>query len=106
MQVKYRGKNITSDEYLERLKTQNFMCIICDHKIYDTKRIVGDKIIRAACIDHCHKCEVVRGLICTSCNTVLGFIEKGKWRSFKKKINIYKEIFIEYLKSGCNCYKK
>ena len=30
------------------------------------------------CIDHCHKTEKIRGVICNNCNTALGLIDDNK----------------------------
>lgn len=60
---KLKKYNITLDEY-QNLKTQNDgRCDICN------------EIPEKACIDHCHKTEVVRGLLCNKCNSGIGFLQ-------------------------------
>ncbi len=53
---------ITIEEYNEMLVDQNYLCKLCNKK----KKLV---------IDHCHKTKRVRGLLCDSCNTKLGWLE-------------------------------
>lgn len=71
-----RVYNISFDRYNEMLMRQNGACI-CGFEFRD---------IRGArpCVDHDHTCcsgqkscgRCVRGLLCSSCNKYLGFIEK------------------------------
>lgn len=58
-----RKYGITLDDYYKMLRNQGSVCAICgapepDHKKFD--------------VDHCHKTGKVRGLLCTSCNRMLG----------------------------------
>lgn len=55
-----RVYNLTPDEYWDILHVQNYRCAIClvpasllDHKL---------------AVDHCHKTNQIRGLLCTKCN--------------------------------------
>lgn len=52
--------DISIEEYQNLLTKSNGRCIICksDEKL---------------CVDHCHKTNKVRGILCNSCNTGLGF---------------------------------
>lgn len=68
---------LTIDEYNTMLKNQNGGCAICEMKHNHNRRF---------CIDHCHKTNTVRGLLCNGCNTGLGFYE------------LYKEQYEKYLK--------
>ena len=54
-----RRYGITAIEYLGMLISQHHRCAICQH-------------IRPLHIDHCHATGKVRGLVCITCNTVMG----------------------------------
>jgi hypothetical protein len=64
-----RTYNITSANYDEMLKLQGGVCAIC-HK--PPKR--GTRLH----VDHDHLAHSVRGLLCTGCNTRLGWYEAHK----------------------------
>lgn len=49
------------------LKSQKYKCVIC-HKKYNKK----GKMFH---VDHCHKTEKVRGILCTNCNTGIGMLK-------------------------------
>src|SRR5262249_35143322 len=55
---------ITVYEYNRMLEEQNYSCAICEVSIFDLK-------VRLS-VDHCHALGHVRGLLCNSCNTILG----------------------------------
>jgi len=50
---------LTFEQYQEMLDKQKGLCAIC-------------RTASACAIDHCHQTDVVRGLLCTSCNSMLG----------------------------------
>lgn len=54
--------NITLLEYNEIFERQGGVCAICGKP--PGKRMLA--------VDHCHKTEKIRGLLCTSCNLSLG----------------------------------
>lgn len=58
-----RKYGITNGDYHEMLIKQGGKCAICFKKEPKHKRFD---------VDHCHKTGVVRGLLCTSCNRMLG----------------------------------
>lgn len=63
--LKYKKYGITEDKYREMVLNQNNLCKICKEM---TSTISHGKLV----IDHCHKTGVVRGLLCGSCNVMLG----------------------------------
>jgi len=74
-------------EYNELHKKQNGLCKICNKP--ETMKSANAKSIKRLAIDHCHKSEKIRGLLCHYCNVSLG--------GFKDSIEIL-ESAIEYLK--------
>jgi Autographiviridae endonuclease VII len=72
---------ITLEQYKEKLKNQNNCCAICKSL---------PKNNRMLSVDHCHKTGKVRGLLCSGCNSGLGY--------FKDNINII-AIAIKYLQN-------
>ena len=58
--------------YEELLKQQNGGCAICGNPPNGTQRT---KYLH---VDHCHISNKVRGLLCGSCNSRLGWYEKHK----------------------------
>ena len=59
--------NITKEEYLEKIKIQNNCCKICG-KSNNNKNLF---------VDHNHKTNKVRDLLCAKCNTGLGMFEEN-----------------------------
>ena len=65
---------ITTEDYDRMHADQRGLCAICGEpeRIRHTNRL-GEKgnVLRLA-VDHCHKTLVVRGLLCRTCNQILG----------------------------------
>ena len=57
-----KAYGISSEEYQEKLKQQNYVCAICNK----------EKTTRALAVDHCHATGIIRSLLCGACNTGLG----------------------------------
>ncbi len=57
---------LTPQQYNEMLEQQNFKCKICGAEKSGSKR--ADRLF----VDHCHKTNKVRGLLCQHCNMSLG----------------------------------
>lgn len=55
---------LTLDKFMQMQIEQNFCCAICmTHQ---------DNLKRRLFVDHCHATGKVRGLLCQSCNTMIG----------------------------------
>ena len=65
-----RLKKFGMDEskYNEIFKSQKGKCAICGAK--------PDTRWKMLAVDHCHRTKKVRGLLCMTCNTMLGRLEK------------------------------
>lgn len=61
---------ITLAEYEEMLAAQGGGCAICGGQ--ETAAHKTTQLKRRLAVDHCHVTKKVRGILCTSCNTVLG----------------------------------
>lgn len=59
---------VDNNRYDLMLDAQVGVCKICGNK---------DRFGLALSIDHCHESMSVRGLLCSDCNMLLGFFEKG-----------------------------
>jgi len=59
---------ITLAEYDEMFEKQNGVCAICSLP----------ELTRRLCIDHCHKTDKVRSLLCSRCNSILGQVEENQ----------------------------
>ena len=58
-----RKYGITFDDYLSMLGKQGHSCAICKAPFKKP-----DGTLRRICVDHCHSCKKVRGLLCYQCN--------------------------------------
>ena len=72
-----KSYGVSLEKYNKLQKEQKGLCKIC-----------GKKPKRKLCLDHCHKTNKIRGLLCHSCNFGLGL--------FKDKISVLKKA-IKYL---------
>ena len=61
---------ISLNEFMDMYESQDGCCAICNKEIeiYATR----DKAYEVANIDHCHKTNKIRALLCNHCNTGLG----------------------------------
>ena len=66
--LKYRY-SITYEQYIGMYEEQNNSCKICK-----MSNVLGG--YRGLQVDHCHKTNKIRGLICPSCNRGMIFIDK------------------------------
>jgi hypothetical protein len=77
-----KNYGINIDQYNDMLKKQKNKCLICHNEF---------KPMKNTHVDHNHTTGKVRGLLCTKCNSALGY--------FNDDINILKEA-IKYLKDN------
>lgn len=59
-----RCRGLTMPEFVKMRESQGGLCGICRE----------DKPL---CIDHCHKTEKVRGLLCKQCNSAVGLLQES-----------------------------
>lgn len=85
-QVQYRasetGKRVYKNQWLQKLygitiedfeamlEIQNHQCAICNKDI----SLYGNKTN----VDHCHRTGIVRGLLCSSCNSLIALAKESK----------------------------
>ena len=67
----YNNYGITFAVYNALLEKQNHRCAICN-ALDTSSRLPGPKYKHGLVVDHCHTSKQVRGLLCHSCNTMLG----------------------------------
>ena len=63
-EVMRRKFKITEEQYQKMMEPDDCPC--CGRRM------------EKKCIDHCHKTEKIRGVICNNCNTALGLIDDNK----------------------------
>lgn len=61
---------MTYEEYELLLKSQNNCCDICGKSPKKNGKMLA--------VDHCHRSKKNRALLCSSCNILIGFIEKNQ----------------------------
>ena len=64
----FKTYGLTKTSYDDLLKVQNGGCYIC--KVTSENSLHGVLVV-----DHCHKSNKVRGLLCTNCNSALGLLK-------------------------------
>lgn len=64
-----RYYGITREECEHQYRRQDGLCAICGYELFEKYDI-----------DHCHTTGITRGLLCRSCNQLLGQIEKSDIR--------------------------
>ena len=72
-----REYGLTAEEYEERVRAQGGVCAICG------KPQPGGKPL---CVDHNHRTNKLRALLCHGCNLTVGFLEKDPVRTEKARM--------------------
>ena len=67
---------ISKDQYLALLESQNYRCKLCGTTAARTEKTGRRRDKSALCVDHCHKTGRIRGLLCRSCNSMLGMAKE------------------------------
>ncbi|MBU2051427.1 MAG: endonuclease VII domain-containing protein [Gammaproteobacteria bacterium] len=75
---------ITLEEYNQMFAKQNGCCAICGKHQSELKNRLA--------IDHNHETGEIRGLLCTSCNITLGWLEKIEKIDFVARVKTYRKI--------------
>lgn len=70
-----RSYKIDPREYAKLLKEQNFVCAICEQP--ETSLFHKNGKVKQLSVDHSHKTNKVRGLLCWRCNSFLGRVEEN-----------------------------
>ena len=65
LRLKY---GLTTEEYTTMQESQGGLCSICNQK---ESKMVGD-VEQKLAVDHCHRTNKIRGLLCGNCNRMLG----------------------------------
>jgi hypothetical protein len=80
-----RKYGLSAVDWVAMWHSQNGKCPICNQKMvkFGNGRF-------SACVDHCHSCGLVRGLLCRVCNIHLGWFDR------------YKELIIRYGHERCD----
>lgn len=83
----FKKHNIDENDYISLVKSQNYVCAICGKKEIGKRR-------RRLFVDHNHETNIIRGLLCSKCNSIIGFCGED--------INILKSAIL-YLKYHKYC---
>lgn len=67
-----RNYNLSVDGFNQRFKKQAGKCLICESRLENIFLEVEGK---RASVDHDHKTGEIRGLLCNSCNSGLGYLK-------------------------------
>jgi hypothetical protein len=78
---------LSAEEYQFLLATQRGVCAICSQK--ETAILKGT--LCDLSVDHDHRTDAVRGLLCSKCNSLLGYASDDPTRLLRA---------LEYLKNG------
>jgi len=63
---------LSIDDYKRMLKDQSGCCAICN--LPESAKDKRSGLVRVLSVDHCHKTNKVRALLCSKCNLLLGLL--------------------------------
>ena len=69
-----KAYGLTNADYAQMLLEQKGVCLIC--KRPETRVSNKSGSVQPLCVDHNHKTNRVRGLLCNRCNRSIGLLEK------------------------------
>lgn len=67
-----RSFGITLNDYEILLAGQNGVCALCKNP----ESVKSKRKVQRLAVDHCHKTQRIRGLLCFKCNTSIAILEK------------------------------
>jgi hypothetical protein len=76
-----RDYDLTTEEFYEMIRDQDYKCLICNEFFEPTLINHG----KTPCVDHDHKTGKVRGILCHKCNLGLGYFDDNM-KSLKNAI--------------------
>jgi len=80
---------LSEKQYRDLFLNQNKCCAICGKEgILEVTK--GEKISKILHVDHCHETSTVRGLLCLSCNRMLGLAKDNS--EILRKASIYLDV--------------
>jgi len=68
-----RRFGLTREQFNDKLKSQNYVCAICEQPETSVDARTGT--LKSLAVDHCHKHDGVRELLCWRCNGTLGKVD-------------------------------
>lgn len=99
--LKYKY-GVSPEEFLEALESQNGNCAICEISLPDL--FIYENRRRGYAIDHNHQTGEFRGILCLSCNTLLGMAKDDP--EILKEAILYLEIRGNYSQDNAAVARK
>lgn len=88
LKARLKDKGLTIEEFNQMVEDQGGGCAVCGQPEKASYKSMGDRQSRLS-VDHDHKTGLVRGLLCSNCNTALGLLGEDVERM--KKLMEYVE---------------
>lgn len=89
--------NLTLEEINVKLKSQSYVCAICEQP--ETATYKNTNKVKTLALDHDHKTKQIRDFLCSKCNLFVGKVEKdrdliSKVEKYLDKWQVPQEIFV------------